>query len=274
MKMSRTIFIAASLIAISSVLPIAELPAARAKALRTTSISSTLIADPKILLKAVMNEFYGTYNKTSECWITKGLDKTYCMKPYKVDTVVSGPDRILFIVIAGQTLRDDGTPVTCHACRGVLGLIVLSENGTQLGLVAKNNFYEDFGTYGSLPPVESFTLRELGPNGSYGWVIHSGGAHGGKEYDFNDLYGVFGDTITAIGSIPSHFAKTVGSDCDGKLCTDFSIKLLIDSTVPIAPFYPLILRVSGSKNGQPFNKTYQVPFDKSSFSYLIPQELL
>jgi hypothetical protein len=166
--MIRTIFISATLLAIISISVMAELAAAQSKALRTTSISSALVADPKELLKAVMNEFYGTYNKISECWITKSPDKTYCMKPYKVDTVVSGPNRILFIVIAGQTLRDDGTPVDCHACRGVLGLIVLSENGTQFGIVAKNSFYEDFGTYGSLPPVDSFTLRELRPNGSYG----------------------------------------------------------------------------------------------------------
>ncbi len=244
------------------------------KVLRTTSIPSTAISEPKEeLLKAVMREFYGAFSQTKGCWITKRNDETDCMKPYKLDIVGSDNNRRLFIVIAGQRLNDDGTPEESHPDTGILGLIVLSASGAQLGIIATNSLYEDFGSFGTVPPADSFTVHELGPNASYGWVIQDEHGDHGEEFDTNNLYAVVGETVTSIGSIPSRdYANGAGSGCE-KGCANYSIELLIDSTAQNVPFYPLILRASGIKEGQPFNKTYRVPFDSSSFKYLVPREL-
>lgn len=241
------------------------------KVLRTTSIPSTAISDPEGLLKAVMREFYGTFSQTKVCWITKRADETDCMKPYKMDIIGADNNRRLFIVIAGQKLDDDGTPQESHVSSGVLGLIVLSENGAQLDVVATNGLYEDFGSFGSVPPVTSFTIHELGPNGSYGWIIQDKEFGNGEEVDFNQLYAVIGDTITSIGSIPARFTDSE-AHCY-QPCSNYSIDLLIDPTAQNARFYSLILRTSGIKDGQAFNKTYRVPFDTSSFKYLPPHEI-
>ena len=77
-------------------LPTSTLP------LRTTSIPSAAISNPKELLKAVMNEFYGAFSEKNGCWLTKDNDDTDCMKPYKMDIVGSDNNRRLFIIIAGQ----------------------------------------------------------------------------------------------------------------------------------------------------------------------------
>ena len=249
------------------------------KVLRTTSIPSTAISKPKELLKAVMNEFYGTFSQSNGCWITKSAEitksanKTYCMKPYKLDTVGSDNNQRLFIVIAGQKLDDNGAPEDWHSASGVLGLIVLMQNGAQLGVVATNSLYEDFGSFGKVPPMNSFAVHELGPNESYGWIIQENEFGAGEEVDFNNLYAVFGDTIASIGSIPSRDIRENGATGCGDQCSDYSIELLVDSTAQNATFYPLILRVSGVKEGRPFNKTYRVPFDSSSFRYLVPREI-
>ena len=110
------------------------------KVLRTTSIPSNAISNPKELLKAVMNEFYGTFSEKNGCWLTKRNDDTDCMKPYKMDIVGSDNNRRLFIVTAGQKLDDDGRPEKYHAASGVLGLIVFSENGSHLDVLASNTF--------------------------------------------------------------------------------------------------------------------------------------
>ena len=237
-----------------------------------TSIPSAAVSNPKELLKAVMNEFYGTFSQTNGCWITKRDNKTYCMKPYKINSAGSDKNRRLFIVVAGQKLDDEGKPEDYHSASGVLGLLVLSEDGAQLGVVATNNLYEDFGSFGTVPPVESLTVRELGPNGSYGWVIRLNEFGMGEEFDTNVLYAVIGDTATSIGSIPAHDYQNAATYC-GNRCSNYSVELLIDSTAKNARFYPLILRASGVKSGRPFNKTYRVPFDTSSFKYLVPNEI-
>ena len=107
--------------------------------------------------------------------------------------------------------------------------------------------------------------------GSYGWVIRVDEFGTGAEYDTNNLYAVIGDIITSIGSIP--FRMIYELDGCGRRCSNYSIELRIDSSVKNAPFYPLVLRASGVKEGRPFNKTYRVPFDTSSFKYLVPHEI-
>ena len=243
------------------------------RGLGTTSISSAAASDQRNLFTAVMNEFYGTFSQTNSCWITKRLEVTYCMKPHKVDAIGSNKDRRLFIVVAGQKLGEDGQPEEWHSARGVLGLIVLAENGEQLGVVARNNLYEDFGTFGTVPPTTSFAVRELGPNNAYGWVIENDIFYGGRQWNFNEIYAVVGDTVTPIGSIPYRYSENEASGCIQKRCSDYSIELLINSTVPNARFYPLVLRTTGSRKGKPFYKTYRVPFNEPAFKYVVPREI-
>ncbi len=194
------------------------------------------------------------------------------MKPYKVDTIGYAGNRRLFIVIVGQTLGDDGAPEEYHAARGIFGLIVLAENGEQLDLVAKDNLYEEIGSYGAVPPTDSFAVRELGPSGSYGWVILEDYFHSGRQIDFNHLYAIVGDTVTSIGLICSRYAENEAA-CVGERCSDYSIGVLIDATARSGRFYPLILRTSGVRQGRPFNKMHRIHFDESAFQYVAPREI-
>ena len=145
-----------------------------AQPLRSTSIPSSLADDEKRLMPGVMNEFYGSFDKEKACWIStkSGLrlepsiyrrgevdavgntgneDATYCMKPIRLDVTKSSGRKMLFIVAGGQQLDEDGQPSECHPCAGVLGLIVLTPNGANLGVVATNDLYEGYDTYGGYP---------------------------------------------------------------------------------------------------------------------------
>jgi hypothetical protein len=224
------------------------------------------------LMHTVMNKFYGTFNQKSACWISRRADTTYCMKPYKLDEVGSDKNHRFFVVVAGQTLGDDGSPMEFHAATGILGLIVLAENGGQPQVTAKS-LYETSESYGRVPTPESFAVRELGPGGAYGWEIKYDEFHSGVRYDVTQLYGVVGDTVALIGSIPSEYQENEASGCVPTKCSNYSIKIVTDATVRNVPFYPLVLRAAGFKDGRPFNKTYRVPFDQLSLSYLVPREL-
>jgi hypothetical protein len=73
----------------------------------------------------------------------------YCMKPVRLDVIKSTGRKMLFIVAGGHQVNEEGGLANGHATRGGLGLIVLTPNGANLGVVATNDLYERFGTYNS-----------------------------------------------------------------------------------------------------------------------------
>jgi hypothetical protein len=139
-----------------------------AESLRSTSIPSSLADNEKRLLPEVMNEFYGSFDREKSCWISTkpgpqpqaapymwGVDKentvnvdiTYCMKPIRLDVIKSNGRKMLFVVAGGQQLIE-GEACGSDPCAGLLGLIVLTPNGANLGVVGTNDLYEGYESYG------------------------------------------------------------------------------------------------------------------------------
>jgi uncharacterized protein len=223
------------------------------------------------IINSVMNEYYGAFNQQSNCWIAKRMNATYCMNLHKVDAVDVAGEQRLFVVVAGKTLGDDGTPNEYHAAPGILGLLILASHDGRVDLIAKNNLFEEIGSYGAVPPKASFTVEELGPQ-SYGWTIVEEGFSSGTDYKASYIYAPLGKTITSIGHIFTFERQNEGAGCE-KVCSDYSIEVLIDQNAQATRFYPLILRTSGTKSGQPFNKTYRAYFNDSIFKYVLPSEI-
>jgi hypothetical protein len=247
-----------------------EMPSTIAQVRQGTSISSALVGMPTEFWAAFMSEFYGGYDKTKKCWTSKYQGKDYCMRPHKLDVVSAEGNKWLFAAIGGEQLDENGEPVLCHGCSGAMGLFVLSEAGSTLGIVAKNGLYEDFGSWGAVPDADQLAVRQLGAGGSYGWIISTGETHSGTTTGYYNLYGVVGDAIVSLGTIPAHFDDQ--GSCD-KRCSDYSFELIVDASSGDQLFYPLVLRASGERKGRLFNNTYRLVFDKSSLMYRIPPDL-
>ena len=123
-----------------------------AQPLRSTSIPSSLADDEKRLMPEVMNEFYGSFDKEKACWISKHEDtenmkRTYCMKPIRLDVIKSSRSKNAFHCCWRTATKRRGPAFGVSCSAGVLGLIVLTPNGANLGVVATNLYgpYE-FGT--------------------------------------------------------------------------------------------------------------------------------
>ena len=72
---------------------------------------------------------------------------------------------MFFFVAFGQMLDDEGELARGHGISGGLGLIVLTQNGANLGVVATNSLYEWFQTYNRPPNHNAIAIQRLGPNG-------------------------------------------------------------------------------------------------------------
>ena len=75
---------------------------------------------------------------------------------------------MLFVVAGGNFLGEDGQPQGSDPTPGIFGLIVLTPNGANLGVIGTNGLYEEYEAYGGYPQRDTVTVHKLGPNGKYG----------------------------------------------------------------------------------------------------------
>jgi hypothetical protein len=252
-----------------------------AQPLRSTAIPSGLADDEKRLMPEVMTEFYGSFDREKACWISKHEDtslheanRTYCMKPIRLDVIKSTGRKMLFIVAGGQKLDEEGRPEENHAAQGVFGLIVLTPNGANLDVVATNDLYEGFETYGGYPQHDAVTIHKLGPNGAYGWVAKLVDQHSGYDIRWVQVYGVIGNSVKSLTAVGSCYSDEGRSGCGPEAhCTALSVKYAFETHSSASSFYPIILRVSGVKHGRPFLGNYRLVFDKKSLTYLAPKNM-
>jgi hypothetical protein len=165
----------------------------------------------------VMNEFYGSFDEEKACWMSKHkegeYEGTYCMKPVRLDVIRSTGQKMLFIVAGGQQLDEEGRPMEADPSLGVLGLIVLTPKGVNLGLVA-TTLYEGYEPYGGYPQRDTVTLHRLGPN-AYGWLAKLSYDHSGYEYRWVRVYGVIDNSVERLTTITSY-------NSNAGLCAGFS----------------------------------------------------
>jgi hypothetical protein len=241
--------------------------------LRSTSIPSSLADDEKRLLPEVMNDFYGPFEKETGCWITKhpdffiphgAEDAAFCVKPIRLDVRLSSGRKFLFIVAGGERIPFGG-----HAARGILGLIVLTPNGANLGVVA-TNLYVPYGSWGLSPERKSVTFERLGPNGTYGWVAKWHEVHTGGDFESAEVYGVIGHSVELLTTITSYWTNAQSNPVPS---TELSAKTVFETHSSASSFYPIMLTVSGIYRGSPFSASYRLVFDKDSLTYLAPNNM-
>jgi hypothetical protein len=236
------------------------------------AIPADTVHEPKRLWRMVMETYYGPYDKALKCWVARLGEDRVCMRPHRLDQVTVRGRNTLFLVIGGSRIGDDGELQQSHADSGRLGLVVLAETGRNLDLVARNDLKSPFGTFGALPAEDAFAVREIGPNETYGWVAEDGWMGQGVVITYNRIFAPVGDKVVQVGDLPSHYdnsgnceeGKVIGSDTP---CTDYSGELLFDSAASASRFYPIILKVTGSREGVVIDRAFTTEFDPGTFSY-------
>lgn len=236
------------------------------------SIPAEAAQSPKTLWRLVMEGNYGPYDKALKCWTARIAEDRVCMRPHRLDQVTIGGVNHLFLAIGGTRLGDDGQPQEAHVDSGMLGLIVLKQDGGTLRLVAKNDLHTPFGSFGNVPSEDAFAVREIGPNEAYGWVATDGWMGQGHMLTSATIFAPVGDKVVTIGNIPDHYDNS-GNCEDGKVigsevaCTDYSSELIFDSADRSARFYPIIVKVTGTREGVIIDQAFTTKFDPGKFAY-------
>ena len=178
----------------------------------------------------------------------------------------------MLFVVAGGNFLVDGLPAGGDPDPGLLGLIVLTPNGANLGVVGTNDLYERYESYGGYPEHDTVTVHKLGPNGTYGWVATLGYAHSGREYKWVQVYGVVGNSVKLLTAFVTYYSDERACPEEVR-CSTLSTKYTFDMRSSANSFYPLALQVSGIEKGRPFRGNYRLVFDKTSLTYLTPKNM-
>lgn len=233
-----------------------------------TGIPSASIDTPADFWKAVMEHFYGGYDRSRKCWVGEIDGEPHCMRPHRLDSVSSGGAVRHFVVAGGYKIEGNDGPANCHACSGSLGLIVLEEAGGELELVARNGLAEAAGAWGEIPPEENFRLREIGP-GRHGWTMQTGWAGQGYVYGSFVVYGVSGSDVIQLGHIPVHADNSGYCGEDMPKCFVHDYELVFGSGSG-GTFHDIVLRKIGGEAEDP--EGFRIPFDETALKYQVPAE--
>ena len=242
----------------------------QAQAQVLTSIPVSAANDSKAFWGAVMQEFYGGYDKSLKCWIGGDTEKL-CMRPHMVSTVANegGPKHL--VAMAGYAVTPDGERADCHACGGKLGLVVLQERDGRLALVARNSLAGDAGSWGTVPPEEAFRVVALG-KGNHGWLMEffytgQGYTEGGVQ-----VFGAIGDRIVDLGFISTH-SDNGGACGEGMAdCYVHSYEILTDHGGSTAAFGDLVARKVESSD-QDAASAFRIAFSRDELKYIPPEAL-
>jgi hypothetical protein len=94
--------------------------------------------------------------------------------------------------------------------------------------------------------------------------------HGGPDVRDASVYGVIGNSVKPLTAITSYYS-TCGQSPEN--CTTLSVKYAFETHSSASSFYPIILRVSGIREGHPFRGNYRLVFDKNLLTYLTPNNM-
>lgn len=249
----------------------------------STNIPVASLDKPARFWSAAATEFYGPYDKKLKCWIgnIQGDEgpARLCMRPHKLRSVDGDKTKQHFLAFAGYEINAERGHDTCHACSGRMGLIVLEASGETFSLVAKDGLDIAIGSWGEAPHEDSFVLRQIGDDGGYGWVIHTGYTGQGYTYLGASVYGVVGDRIVDLGLVPTGFSDE--GNCDdngknystGKPCTSYEADLIFTDP-SVGGFKTIHLAHGGSFEGEDYDDIVLVPFDTVEGKYKVPEGAL
>jgi len=228
------------------------------------SMPSADAADPKIFWRTVMTGLYGPYDARQKCWIGKVGAEAYCMRPHKLQTVEVKGRKQHHIAMGGRKVGGQD----CHACAGAMGLAVLEDDGTTVKLAAANSLAEEFGSWGKVPPEESFVLVETGAD-NHGWLIESGYTAQGITMAGSSVYGRKAGEIVNLGDI-----RTSYDDCGYKPDACRSIDFDLTFT-PAAgrQHYDIEARLAPDSGKVEAGDRFDIPFDETAGRYVQPEAM-
>lgn len=229
------------------------------------------VGAPAAFWGAFMEGQIGAYDSTQRCWSGPLAEEDICFRPHRLETITFDGTNRHYVVVEGGVWKD-GERLGCHACGGVALFYELRTVPDGVEIVSRTSEPIGMGSWGSVPPEDSFQLVELGPRGLFGWAIEHGYTGQGYTCGGIEFVAPLGRSFVENGSVPNHSDNAGACDPDMFECTPYnhSYDLIVDSSVEKGGRYELLLRRTrdsfGNEDGA-LPEFFRVPFDGDSLTY-------
>ena len=219
----------------------------------------------------LMRNTYGAYYPRYSCWRTKSKEgQDYCMQITRVDNAMGDEGGRTYVIATGQALDEKGELGGPHVQPGLVGAFVVKNNGNAYEMVASNPQIP-MGTWGSAPTEWEFV--RLGPQNYWGWQSEVSDMHQGYEGRFSVFLAIYGKEVRKVGEITSYFSNEGAVGEDSKEITSIKASLRVDVDTLDAKVYPLLVTITGKKNGKNFSaQIWKISFDENKWKYLEPKD--
>lgn len=231
----------------------------------------TVAADP--VSEAVLSRVYDGYDREQACWRARSDSPGgyCCLKIDRQDRLETATGSRLYLLLTGSCYDSEGRPEDMHASPGMVGALVVGLEQNEVRILAGDPRLP-MGSWGTAPT--DWQLVKLGPEDYWGWLNTLGWSGQGITESVYTILAPYGQGIRDLGPIKAGFD-------DGGMCaeddpcptTSLETRLDIDSLQIGAKVFPLKITVTGQVKGRAFEqRTWSVPFDAKSWSYLEPTD--
>lgn len=235
--------------------------------------STCIIADP--VADAVLRQVYDGYDAQNGCWRARAddADGYCCLKIDRQDRVETATGPRLYLLLAGGCYDSEGQAIGEHSSPGLVGALVLGLGQNGVDILAGDPRIP-MGAWGTAPT--DWSLMKLGPSDYWGWVNTLG--YTGQGYT-EMVYSILAPYGKRIRDLAGDNGIRAGFDDAGACYEDpcpknlIETKLDVDSIQVNERVFPLLITVTGKRDGQPITpKTWTLPFDLTSWSYVTPTD--
>lgn len=232
-------------------------------------------ANAELSAQSLMDKVYGGFSAKNNCWVIMNgdNDQRYCMRIDRVDKIKAISGQRMYVLAVSEPIDENGEQeIGAHVTSGLVGAFVVEERNGAAEIVCGESKLS-IGASGLAPRKWNFV--SLGPSDYWGWQNITGDCHQGTCGTRYSILAPFGKKIRDLAGIAASFDNS--GNCGDNRCSARSSvitsTLEIDSTQVREKVFPLVITVSGKKDGKKIQqKSWSMPLDFKKWSYVEPKE--
>ncbi|MFC5476227.1 SHOCT domain-containing protein [Paraherbaspirillum soli] len=231
----------------------------------------TIAADLQAPSKQLLDKVYGQYDQKTACWpaIDDESSQNYCMKLVHAEKITSVTGERVYVLAAGEPVDEEGHPDGGHLTPGMVGAFILENHDGQPEIIASD---PKMLIGADRQPPSPWKLIKLGASDYIGWQSTWSDCHQGYCGSRYAILAPYGKGIRDLAHMLTASYDNSGAMSDPNKVSSIETKLEMDASVIDEKVYPLLLTVTGDKNGKKLTrKTWKIPFDQKEWVYVEPK---
>ena len=225
------------------------------------------------VLASYFSASYGKHDPASNTWLTKVSDDYFTVSIRSIDRWQTADMTRFYVVTEGRGRGDHPeNDFACHACHGLLGLLVLEMHDGKTEVIASMLKIES-GSWGDPAPGEWILLNDLA---YYGYRTDSSYSGQGITQTAVSVYAPYGKGFREILFLPVEYSDAGARGDENATSIEARLRVLLETEYgKVAPIEAHVaVSRPGSEKAGPTEETslWLINFDEGTWKYRHPEK--